>query len=167
MFSKTALCAAALLAAAGQVSAEGLYGGVKIGAMDLDYSGSDDATNLGALLGYDFPGRAQISGAVEGEVTTTIIDGEVGRNNDWSLDTLGVFGVMKIGDALYAKLKGGIVYEEGKVEGRGGSVDGDDTNLSFGFGGGWRVQPNVALEIEFTRIEEDVDFWSFGANFYF
>ncbi len=167
MASKNALYAAVLVAAAGQASAEGLYGGGKIGLMDLDYHDTNEATNLGVLLGYDFPSRNMIQGALEVELTTTISDGDFGGRGHWDLDTQAAYGVLKIGDPLYAKLKAGLLHEEGSTSGRGGSFNGSDTGLSVGFGGGWRLAPNVALEAEFTRIEQDVDFWSFGANFYF
>lgn len=164
MASKHALCAAVLLAAAGQASADGsIYAGGKIGLMDLDFRNTDEATNLGVLLGYDFAGTSAIRGAIELELTTTIFDGDIDGAGDWDLDTQAAYGVIKIGDALYAKLKGGVLHEEGSVNGHSGS----DTELSVGLGGGWRLAPNVALEAEYTRIEDDVDFWSFGANFYF
>jgi len=159
--------AAALLAMTEPAAADGMYLGGKLGLMDPDVSHASEATNLGVLLGYDFPTPGILVPAVEVELTTTVSDGDLGHWGHWDIDTQAAYGVLKIGDALYAKIKGGLRHEEVSVSRHGASFDGDDTGLSIGFGGGWRIAPNLSLEAEFTRIEQDVDYWSLGANYHF
>ena len=71
---KTTTAAVGLLItmAAGVTQAENWYLGASVGLMDNNVSGyDDDATNLGALLGYDVYTHGIAALSLEGELTTT------------------------------------------------------------------------------------------------
>jgi hypothetical protein len=151
--------------------AEGVYVGAKIGAMDADVSGFDDATNLGIVVGYTFePVSDGISWALEGEFTTSVSDGDVnafGSSGSWDVDTQALYGVLRIGGDLYGKLRLGYLREDVSASVAGVSADGSDDGVSGGLGVGWRASEQLSLELEYTLIEEDLDFYSVGANFAF
>ena len=67
-----------LLTAAGcAVQADGFYMGASAGIMDADVGGFDEATNAGVLVGYDVYTKEIFSVSLEGELTTTVSDGDV------------------------------------------------------------------------------------------
>lgn len=75
------------------------------------------------------------------------------------------------GDA-YLLAKAGILTEELDVTVRnnmGGSYSDStsDSGLTLGLGAGLRINNNLGLELEYTLIEEDVDFFGISANVYF
>ncbi len=151
--------------------AEGPYLGAKLGIMDADVSGLDDATNVGLFAGYNFGELGDgISWALEAEFTTTISDGDVdvlGLNGDWDVDTQALYAVLRVGGDLYGKLRAGYLREDVSVSIAGVSIGGDDTGFSGGLGGGWQVNEQLAIEAEYTLVEEDLDFYSIGVNYAF
>ena len=157
---------AGLALISGAAQAQGPYVGAKLGLMDVDQGRFDNAQNIGVVLGYDLFSDPVMSGGVELELTTTLVEGDVnvGTTIDWDIDTQALYGVVRFGDQWYAKLKLGLLRE--KVSFSPGGSD-SETGLSAGFGGGWRLAPNIALEAEYTRIEEDVAFWSIGGRYAF
>ncbi len=143
------------------------YGGVKIGLVDLDDGAGfsvDEPINLGLMVGHDlhhlFPGFS-----VEGELTTSLADGDVsvpffGKVGDLSVTTLAVYGVYKSVGELYFKGKAGLALTDADIGAFGSE---DDLNLSFGIGGGWTVSEKGSLEVEFTFLEiTDATYLSFG-----
>lgn len=151
--------------------AEGLYLGAKIGVVDADVSGFDDATNAGVTVGYQFaPVSENISWALEGEFTTTVSDGDIsvfGSNGSWDVDTQALYGVLRIGGDLYGKLRLGYLREDVSASVAGVSADGSDDGVSGGLGAGWRANEQLSVELEYTLVEEDLDFYSVGLNFAF
>ena len=152
--------------------AEGPYLGARLGFMDADISGLDSATNIGLIAGYNFGDVADdgMSWGIEAEFTTTVSDGDVdvaGLNGDWDIDTQAIYGVFRIGGDLYGKVRLGCLREDVSISVAGISADGSDDGLSGGLGGGWQVNEQLSLEAEYTRVEEDVDYYSIGAHFAF
>lgn len=147
------------------------YFGLKGGWMFPDVSALDEAFNGGLLAGgfiYEDPATGSI--AIEGEVTTSFSDGDVsflGMRGEWDLDTIALYGVFRSPGQIYFKGKIGILYEDASVTISGTGASGDDTGLSAGIGAGWMVWDRGSLELEYTIIEEDVDFLSLSYNFYF
>jgi len=150
--------------------AEGVYVGAKVGVMDPDINGMDEATNAGVVLGYTFGGDGNISWAAEAEFTTTISDGDIevfGQKGDWDVDTQALYGVLRFGSDIYGKVRAGYLREDVSASIAGVSVDDDDTGFSGGLGAGWRMNENFAIELEYTFIEDDLDFYSAGLNYSF
>ena len=151
--------------------AEGVYLGAKLGLMDADVSGLDPATNIGVVVGYAFaPVSDSISWAVEGEFTTSVSDGDIdafGSNGSWDVDTQALYGVLRIGGDLYGKLRLGYLREDASASVAGVSADGSDDGVSGGLGAGWHANEQLSVELEYTLIEEDIDFYSVGVNYAF
>lgn len=172
MNTKTLVAAAIAFSMSGTALAEGPYIGAKVGIMDADDVGGasfDSATNGGILVGYDF-GSGDMGMAIEAEFTTTVSDGDIsylGASGDWDVDTFAVYGALRYGQDFYFKAKLGYLNEDVSISGAGGSVSGDDSGLSVGLGGGYKFSDTMAIEAEWTLIEEDIDFLSLGVNFSF
>lgn len=137
------------------------YVGGKIGLMKPDGGGADDAVNVGVLLGLELHEIPAGSVAIEGELTTTVISGDIGSNGEWDVTTLAGYGVFRTAGTAFFKGKLGLVYWDADVDGLGGGSD-DDIDLSFGIGGGYKVSDKASLELEYTIIESDLDFLSVG-----
>ncbi len=148
------------------------YFGVKAGLMDPDSSGLDAAVNIGGVIGLAVTdldkSKAGLSGsiAIEGELTITLIDGDVnagGSNADWDVWTIGGFGVFRSppSNNLYFKGKLGLVHSD--VDSSFGGSD-SDTDLALGLGLGYKLAGRSNLEFEITLLD-DVNFFSVGYNF--
>ncbi len=151
--------------------AEGVYLGARVGVMDPDVSGLDNATNASVLIGYMFAEIDDMfSWGFEAEATTTVSDGDaevLGFKGDWDIDTQALYGVIRVGKAFYGKLRFGFLREDVSIDVAGVSVEGDDTSFTTGIGGGWRTTENLALEAEYTQVESDIGFYSVGVNYFF
>jgi hypothetical protein len=171
--------AALLLLGVSAVNAQGtpenpLYFTVKGGIVDPDFGGFDNAVNAGVGIGYDLYADRIGRWSVEGEFTTTISDGEVSGGGDWDADTLALFGVYR-GPTFepgnfYFKGKIGVLDQDIK---RAGGAPGttipnaDDTAAAFGVGAGWRTDRASALEVEYTIMSDELNFFSVGYVRYF
>lgn len=147
--------AGANLSQAEENSDGGLYLGLKTGNMDSDVNAVDIESPVGFVLGYEFGG----GGAIELERNSADVDvdyGFISFSEDY--DTTAVYGVYRSEGKGYIKLKAGFLREEI------GSAS--DSGLSVGVGAGVRGE-HVSLEAEFTVIEEDVNYFSIGANVHF
>ncbi|MBB3059842.1 outer membrane beta-barrel protein [Microbulbifer rhizosphaerae] len=144
--------AALALACSSAANAEGGYFGGTAGLMTIDRSNFDDPFNLGLRAGYTFA-----SGwGFEGEYTNSIISGEADAFSgdiDVDIQTLAFYGTYRSHGNIYFKGRAGILHED---------IDffGDDTGISLGAGVGFNFGPNTNVELEYTLIEEDVNFWS-------
>jgi len=144
-----------------------LYAGGKLGLMMLDESGTDtdDAINLGGVVGATVNQSNIGSLALEAELTFTVIDGDISFgpiSADWDATTLAGYGVYRSNGPLYFKGKLGLAFWDASASGFG-SDDGID--LSLGLGGGYRMNDKTALELEYTMFDSDpvdLDFLSIG-----
>lgn len=136
-----------------------LYFGGKAGLMDADAAGHKDPLNIGAVIGFTFDENPNGSISLEGELTTTIKDGDLQGGGDWDIGTIGVYAAYRTAGDAYLKAKAGFVDQNAS----GTSTDKvpDDTGASFGFGVGFRTSRKAGLEFEYT-ILDDVDFMSLG-----
>jgi hypothetical protein len=160
---KAALAAVLALGPAAAM-AEGLYIGGKAGIMATDANGFDDATNAGVVVGVDVLGIVIGDISLEGEYTTTIDEGTGPGLNDWEVDTLGGYAVLRTAGPAYLKAKGGVVRSDVSVNGSSGSSTDPSAGLGVGFSLGI-----VQLELEYTKIDgdgDDIDFVSLQANFF-
>lgn len=171
-----AIAAAFTLATASPVFAQGagarfqppanpLYFGLKAGAMDVDDT-EDAASNVGVMIGYKFHEDERGAFFGEGEYSRTFSDGEAnafGGSGDYDVETLSAYGGFRSAGQLFWKAKVGLSWWDFAVDGApAGTGEDDDVSLSFGAGGGWRLNENTGIEAEYTIIDSDISFLSVG-----
>lgn len=137
-----------------------LYLGAKAAWMDVDAPGFDEAVNIGALVGYDLVRETYGVLSIEGEITTTLSDGDRAGGGDWDADTLAVYGAFRTLGDVYGKLRAGFLDQDIKFTGGGSFAGSDDSGFAWGLGGGFRLSPTSALELEYTDGSEDLSFLS-------
>lgn len=159
VLSSLALCAAAAFGNAAAAEFE-FYWGAKAGFLDADFPGSEPALNVGGYAGMPLELLGIEGVALEGELTTTAVDGEV-ATLDFSATTLAAYGVWRSPGTWYFKGKAGALYESIDV----GSGSASDTGLSLGVGLGYTLSGGQQLEFELTQVEEDILMLSVGYTF--
>jgi len=165
------LLGAFLITTAGfAVQAEGFYVGASAGIMDADIGGFDDATNAGVLLGYDVYTREIFSVSLEGELTTTVSDGDVdfgAETGDWDIDTQAAYVAARLGDAFYIKVRFGVARSDVSVSIADSSFNGNDTSGSWGGALGWMFNRNWGVQADGTMVDSDVSYWNAGIRYQF
>ena len=144
------------------VMASGLTFGAKTGPMRLDGPGiKDDPTNAGVTVGTEL-GLVLGDIGVEGEFTTTMKDGKTTGtpSSNIDLDTMGIYATYRSPGFLYLKARTGFVRWDANV----GNYSEDDTVTSMGIGLGFSLGI-LQIELEYTEIDEDIDFISLGIVF--
>ncbi|MBI3545191.1 MAG: porin family protein [Gammaproteobacteria bacterium] len=164
-----AVCLTVVSPAAVLAADNPLYVGLKGGVMMVDLSEYDQATSAGVVLGYKIFGNADSSLAIEGEYTTSSSAdiNVLGFKGKWDIDTWAAYLAYRIGGDMYFKGKVGYLNEDINVDIVGANISGSDSGLSVGIGVGWKLGKKNALELEYTVIEQDVNFVSLGVNFSF
>lgn len=163
MAKQNALIATLLILAfslSGTAYASGLTFGAKTGPMQIDGL-KDDPTNAGVAVGYEL-GLVLGDLGFEGELTTTMKDGETSLGNDVSVDTMGLYATYRSPGFLYLKAKTGFTRWDVDY----GSGEDDDTATSMGLGIGFSLGL-IQFELEYTEIDgdEDIEFISLGVQF--
>lgn len=131
--------------------AEG-YWGAKISQVEVESPAYSNAYNAALLIGAEFGtlgGNNIVS--LEGEISTTIVKGDV-TSTEWEVQAFGLFAAMRTGKDAYLKAKAGVVNWDISFD-TGASAD--DTALSYGFGGGFKLSNGHTLEIEYSVVEGD------------
>ncbi|MDH5712219.1 MAG: porin family protein [Gammaproteobacteria bacterium] len=151
------LCSIFLLAAANVEAADKnnspLYLGIKGGFVDADGMG-DAALNLGLDVGYTLNRHL----AAEVELTQTLVDGDTPSGRDWDVDTLSVFAAFRSNTEVKLKAKVGLTnFDSGGRR---------DTEFSFGLGVGFWAAGGL-MEIEYTELDDGLDFISIGVNYFY
>lgn len=168
---KILLAAVGALALAPQAVAAGpFYLGAKGGFVEVDAGGYDAALNAGVVGGYTFWENRNGSFSVEGELTLSLVDGDLAGGGEWDITTLGAFAVYRTPQEIYFKGKAGLVRGDIDVTVGGASVSGSDTELAAGIGLGFKLGKTGNLEVEYTLTEvknADVDFLSVSFHFPF
>lgn len=136
-----------------------LYVGAKIGLMDPDRG--DEATNLGVLAGYTLVEDSNGAFAVEGEYTRTFDDGEI-AGADWDIETLAAYLAYRTAGDVFLKAKAGYGWWDVNVDRFATRFEDDDWDFTFGAGVGFRFSRKAGLEVEYTVVQEDIDFLSLG-----
>ncbi len=152
------------------VQAGGVYLGGSVGIMDSDRGGFDEATNTGVLVGYDFFTKEIFSVSLEGELTTTISDGDVklgGMEGDWDIDTQAAYIAARLGDRAYIKVRWGVARSDVSASIAGISVHDSDTSGSWGGALGWMFNENWGAQADGTMIDSDVYYWNAGIIYHF
>ncbi len=159
----------AIAAASFDVHAQGDAGyfGLRVGPMKFDSDRYEEPTNLGLVGGYIGDNGL----GFEAELTATVSDGSIStvvpisggytsRTSDINIYTLGIYNAIRSPGDAYIKSKFGIVFESKNI-GRSSVIN---TNASLGLGIGINTRAGI-LEIEYTIIEEGVNFLSIGFLF--
>ena len=129
--------------------------GVKGGFMKPDGKDNDSAGNIGAVIGQ--PVTRNVSW--EAELNVTLFDGEVGANKDWDITTIAGYAVFRSEGKIGFKAKAGLAYWD---------TDNDrDMSLSLGIGAGFKMGQSGMLDVEYTQIDDSVDYISVGYLFNF
>lgn len=149
----------ALLLSAGSTSAAGLTFGAKAGAMQIDSESIDDPMNAGVNIGYEF-GIGIGDLGFEGEFTTTVKEGEIGLQK-FNIDTGGAYITYRSPGFIYLKGRAGYVGWDADFS-VGDKNDG--TSASYGLGLGFSLHV-IKLELEYTQVDEDINFVSIGILF--
>lgn len=151
------------------------YIGGKAGIVQADIPGFDEAINAGVYGGFNMLGKdslfaADLRGgtlAAEGEITTSVKDGETDFFGDWSMTSIGAYAAYRhpVTDYFYLKGKLGLVRYE--IDTSFANINsGTETQLAAGIGAGWKVGPG-SIEVELTTYESDVLFLSGGFHMTF
>jgi hypothetical protein len=155
-FNLKSLSALIILSAVSlSASADG-YVGIKAGIMSIDLGGIDDPINGGIMFGSN----KGAGWGLEGEITTSMVKGEV-FGVDVTITTMAGYAAYRSEGDSYLKARLGVLKEDVEI----GSVSGDDSGASYGLGVGWRQSDGSMVELEFTIVEQDVNFLSLGASF--
>lgn len=130
-------------------SAEG-YWGAKAASVDVDTNGYSNALNVGLFVGAEFAQAGSNIVSLEGELTTSIIDGDTNISGiDYSIQTLALYAAMRTGSETYLKVKAGILDRDVTFSTGGSNTD---SGLSWGVGFGFN-----SYEIEYTFFDGDGD----------
>ena len=129
--------------------------GIKGGLMKPDGKNNDSAGNIGAVMGQSITRNF----SWEAELNLTLFDGEVGANNDWDITNIAGYAVYRSQGNIGFKAKAGLTYWD---------TDNDrDMSLSMGIGAGFKMGKSGMLDVEYTQIDDFVDYISVGYLFNF
>lgn len=125
-----------------------MFGGK--GAFQKPHGSDNDAGfGVGFMLGKPIQGNL----SWEAEVVLGVIDGEVGNNRDWSINSLAGYAVYRSPGDVHVKAKMGVSYWDDDF--------GDDINLTAGIGLGFKMGRGM-LDVEYTQLNPSVDYISVG-----
>ncbi|MFA0811737.1 outer membrane beta-barrel protein [Microbulbifer epialgicus] len=144
------------------VFAEGGYWGATAGVMDFDFQGVDNPMGLGLRAGY-----SQLSGwGLEAEYIGSLVSGEIeviGKEVDVDMHSLAGYATYRSFGDIYFKGRLGLLYEDITV----GRNSGDDFGVSVGAGVGFILWGDSNIELEYTILEKDVEYWSGAFSYRF
>lgn len=129
----------------------GLYFGVKALYSDIKTDGTENAGGVGLLIADHY--KNGLGMEAEGSRTNADVN-LLDLTEDYVLDTAGLYGVYRSPGALYAKIRGGLVWKRLSL--------GADSSTKTAFGGGVGVGYDfgkVLLEGEYTYIDRDIAQW--------
>lgn len=128
---------------------QGLMFGGKAGFQKPNGSDNDAGFGVGAILGKPIQGNL----SWEAELMLGIVDGEVGSNRDWSINSIAGYAVYRSQGDIHVKAKLGVSLWDDDFD--------DDTNLSAGIGLGFRMGRGI-LDVEYTQISPYTDYITVG-----
>lgn len=132
-----------------------IFFGVKGGFMKPDGDSNDSALNIGAVMGQGITR----SFSWEAELNATLSDGEVGANTNWDISNIAGYAVYRSKGDIGFKAKAGLTYWD---------TDNDSgTSLSMGIGAGFKIGKSGMLDVEYTQVDDFVDYISVGYLFNF
>lgn len=142
--------------------AEWLFG-VKTGPMSVSVDNGDvgdDPVNLGVMIGYEL-GILAGDLAIEAEITRSTSSGTL-NGQDLDVESNGLYLSYTTPGPLYFKVKGGLM--DAKLEAAAAGQSEDESGETYGFGVGLSAGL-VRIELEYTAIDDDINFISVGVVF--
>lgn len=136
-----------------------LYAGLRVGDLSADFSGFEDTTAIGLMLGYDLHSDSNGALTLETEFTKTVSDGNIRGDGGWDARALGAYAAYRTAGNVYIKAKAGYLDPTIDHSSRR-QLNADDAGFAYGAGGGWRVNGKAALEVEYTSMSDDLSFVS-------
>ena len=134
------------------------YLGAKAGPMLVDINGADDPTNAALTLGYEF-GVLVGDVGLEAEFARTVSEGKV-AGDDLEVESNGFYATFVTAGPVYFKVRAGVVDNEVTVG------NDSDTDSGTAVGAGFGVSAGIVrFEIEYTRLDSDLDFITLGLQF--
>lgn len=153
----------------------GFYIGAKGGSFLVNLAESnydyDDARAIGVLVGYDFGNN--VSAELEYNSSNNAEIRHFGsKTGTLKINTFAGYMAYRLkpsaNNGFYLKAKAGILSEDVKITlNTNGSISGNDSGLSLGLGAGYNLSNQVAIEAEYTLIEQDINYMSAGLNIKF
>lgn len=141
------LFAAMLSSEAMAQSTTGLMFGGTAGFTMPHGSNNDSGVTIGGRLGKQIQGNV----SWEADLNLTIIDGELGTDKNWNINSVAAYGVYRTDGDIHLKAKLGVAYWDDDFD--------HDTSLSAGIGLGFRMGRGI-LDVEYTQINSYVDYFT-------
>ncbi len=155
------LIASVLFFGLSSIAHAGFLIGIKSGEMLVGFDDdevSENPVSVGVLLGYEF-GTRPGGFAVEGEVTRSVAAGSV-AGTELYVESQGLYLSYSTGGNLY--LKGRVGLMDASLD--AGSLSEPEVGESYGLAVGLRWSA-FRIELDYTSIDDDVAFVSFGVVF--
>lgn len=124
---------------------------IKLGVVENNGGVNDAAVNTAFDIGYTHNRHL----ATEVEISRTMINGD-NNGNDWSADSLSVFAALRTSGSVKLKARIGLTDLD----------DGDNLSLATGLGVSYWSLGGLT-EIEYTRLDDELYFISFGINYFY
>ena len=125
-----------------------MFGG-KAGFFKPDGPNSDAGVNVAAILGKRIQGNL----SWEADLSLALTDGEASGNNDYKINSIAGYAVYRTEGNTHLKLKMGVGYWDDDFD--------SDLSLTAGIGLGFRMGRGI-LDVEYTQINDDVDYITLG-----
>ncbi len=170
MQCKRRMVATLLYGCTSMVQAGGGYLGASLGIMDAGRGNFDEATNAGVLAGYHVYTKEIFTVALEGELTTTIADGDLkasGGTGSWDIDTRAVYAAFRLGERLYMKVRFGFAWTDTSASLNGASVKDSNSGLSWAGAAGWMFTESWGLQLDGALVDTDTTYWNAGILYRF
>lgn len=142
------------------ISQAGLTYGVKAGTMQIgfdDVEVSSDPSSIGVSIGYDFAGT---NFGVEAEVTRSLSPGEV-IGVDLEVESQGIYLTYTTSGKFYFSGRLGFMDAGLVAEG----LSEDEGGETYGIAAGYRLGERLRVEVDYTSIDDDINFISIGLKF--
>jgi hypothetical protein len=125
-----------------------LFGG-KAGFFKPDGPNSDAGVTVAAVLGKRIQGNL----SWEADLSLALTDGEAAGNNDYKINSVAGYAVYRTEGNTHLKAKVGVGYWDDDFD--------SDLSLTAGIGLGFRMGRGI-LDVEYTQINDDVDYVTVG-----
>jgi hypothetical protein len=113
--------------------------------------GSDNES--GMTIGGRLAKQFENSFSAEADLNLGVVDGELGTNHDYNINSLAAYGVWRSSGDIHFKGKLGVSYWDDDLD--------NDFSLAAGAGVGFRMGGGV-LDVEYTQINDYVDYITVG-----
>ena len=139
--------------------ADGFYLGLKAGQVKVNGAPVDTKSGFGGQMGYQFTSSFAL------QADLLLGKGEV-LDLNVALDTFSIYGVYRSTGRYYLLAYLGAAAKQVEVE-NFDNLGKRNTRWSGGFGFGFHPYPEQRLELEYTRLDADLDYLGINFNYSF